>query len=154
MHLQLYLTSVLVGGNCLTSRPGRLSPGKELKYPLDEVFFGPQSRCERFGEEKNRLSLEGFEPPTVQHLHYLQPPTTKWMRKEVKTRQNNELIHTECGKWKLTSSVDTVTRVRDGRSGARIPVQGQYFVFTEPSRTLWGPIQPHIQCGPALLSRE
>jgi hypothetical protein len=126
----------------LTSRPGRFSTGKELQYSVNMRYFWALEPVLTFGEEKNRLYLAGFEPRTVKLPLY---PPPHGMRKEVKRRQNNELIHTECGKWRMTSSVGTVTGVREGRAGVRIPVRGQNFIFSETSRRFRGPILPHIQ---------
>jgi len=56
-----------------TSWPGRFNPGEEPRYTVYRSLGGPQSRSGRFGEEKNLLSLQKFEPRTVQ-THYAIPP--------------------------------------------------------------------------------
>ena len=61
-----FLTSALDGSEWLTSRPHRLIPRKEPRYPLNMRLDGPQSRYGRFGEEKNLLPHPGFESRTVQ----------------------------------------------------------------------------------------
>ena len=53
-------------GECLTSHPGRFTPGKEHQYPLNRMLGGSQSRDEGFEKEKNLLALPGFEPQTMQ----------------------------------------------------------------------------------------
>jgi hypothetical protein len=62
---QLFSTSALDGGEWLTSLPGRLTTGKEPRYPLNMRLGGSQSRFERRGEEKNLLLLREFELRTV-----------------------------------------------------------------------------------------
>jgi hypothetical protein len=42
--------------------PAALPPGKQLRYPLDRRLGGPQSQSGPYGEEKNRLLLQGIEP--------------------------------------------------------------------------------------------
>jgi hypothetical protein len=46
------MTSALVGGEWLASRPGRFTPGGKPPYPLDRRLVGPQSHSGRHGEEK------------------------------------------------------------------------------------------------------
>ena len=43
----LSLTSALDGGEWLTPRPGRFTPGQETWYPLYRRLGGPQGRCGR-----------------------------------------------------------------------------------------------------------
>jgi hypothetical protein len=45
---------------------GCFNPREELWYPLNRRLGGPQRRYAHFGEEKNILSLLGFEPCTMQ----------------------------------------------------------------------------------------
>jgi hypothetical protein len=53
VHIQVSLTSALVGGEWSTSRPGRITPGRKIpRYPLDKRLGGPQNRTGRRGEEK------------------------------------------------------------------------------------------------------
>jgi hypothetical protein len=40
--------------------------GKECQYPLNRRVSGPHSQSGRFGEQKEFLTLQGFEPWTVQ----------------------------------------------------------------------------------------
>jgi hypothetical protein len=44
VYIHIFLTSVLVGGEWSTSRPGRFTPGTH--------FIGGQSRSGRYGEVK------------------------------------------------------------------------------------------------------
>jgi hypothetical protein len=62
------LTSARRGGDWSASRPGRFTPRKEPRYPLDRSLGGPQSRSGRGGEEKNSQPPPGIEPwaPIVQ----------------------------------------------------------------------------------------
>ena len=57
VHLHLFLTSALNEYECLTLHPGRLTPGCLLGWP--------HSPSGHFVEEKNLLSLTGFELLTV-----------------------------------------------------------------------------------------
>jgi hypothetical protein len=52
-----FLTSAADGGDWLTPRRGRFTPGKEPRYPLNRRLGGPHSRSERFVEKKNLLPL-------------------------------------------------------------------------------------------------
>jgi hypothetical protein len=45
------------GGEWSTSRPGRFTRRKELRYPLNRSLGVPQSRSGRFGEENKSLAL-------------------------------------------------------------------------------------------------
>jgi hypothetical protein len=48
-----FLTWVLDGGEWSASQPGRFTTGGKIpRYPLDRRLVGPQSRSERYGEEK------------------------------------------------------------------------------------------------------
>jgi hypothetical protein len=47
VEIHVFLTSALVGGEWSASRPGLISPGKELPLPI-----GPQSRSGRHEEVK------------------------------------------------------------------------------------------------------
>jgi hypothetical protein len=49
----LFLTSALEGGEWSASRPGRFTPGKSPRYPLDRRLGGPQNRPGCSGIEKN-----------------------------------------------------------------------------------------------------
>jgi hypothetical protein len=68
----LSLTSALNGGGWLTPRPGRVTPGKETRYPLHRSLCEPQDRCGRVGIIS---PLPGFDTPIVQPAasHY-----TEW----------------------------------------------------------------------------
>jgi len=53
-YLQSFLTSTLDCGEWLNSQPGRFTPRKESRYPLNGRLHGrPQSWCGRLGEEKH-----------------------------------------------------------------------------------------------------
>ena len=54
-----FLTTTLLGGKWLTSCPGCFTARKEL---LNRRLGGPQNLSGRFGEEKNLLPLQEFEP--------------------------------------------------------------------------------------------
>jgi hypothetical protein len=58
-------TSELDEGEWLTTHPCLFSLGK-TRYLLKRRLGGPQNQSGRFGEEKYRLPLPGFEPRTVQ----------------------------------------------------------------------------------------
>jgi hypothetical protein len=64
MHTDVQLRSFLIlaldGGQWFTPSPGRLTPGKEPRYPLNRRLGG------RFEKEKNLLHLPGLESRTVQ----------------------------------------------------------------------------------------
>jgi hypothetical protein len=47
--------------------PAALPPEKYLRYRLDRRLGGPQSRSERYGEEKD-LALTGNRAPAVQPI--------------------------------------------------------------------------------------
>jgi hypothetical protein len=66
----VFLTLALVGGEWLASRPGRFTPGKDPRYPLDRKLGGPQSRTGRHGEVKI-LATTGTlgRPARSQSLH-------------------------------------------------------------------------------------
>ena len=53
---------MLDGGEWITSRPGRFTPGNEPKYPFNRRLGGRQSRSGRFGEEKTLLRLSHSNP--------------------------------------------------------------------------------------------
>jgi hypothetical protein len=59
------LTSAIDGAGWLTPRPGRFTPGKEIRYPFYGSFCGPRVRSGRVGKI---LSSLGFEPRTVQRV--------------------------------------------------------------------------------------
>jgi hypothetical protein len=59
------LTSTLVRGEWSASRPGRFTPGKEPRYPLNKRMGGPQSWFERRREERILDSI-GTRTPTPQ----------------------------------------------------------------------------------------
>ena len=79
----LSLTSALGGGEWLTPRPGRFTPGKETRCPLYRRLNGSQGWSRRV---RKIFSLQGFDPRTVQSvasrytewaieaLSFLQPP--------------------------------------------------------------------------------
>ena len=56
--------------------PVVVPPGKKHRYPFNTRLGGPQSRSERFGEDKNLVSLPGFEPRIIQ-LVTLAVPTER-----------------------------------------------------------------------------
>jgi len=57
------MTSALDGDECLTSRPGRLTPWKESRYPLNGKLSRPQSRSGHFGEDKNISCSSRYSKP-------------------------------------------------------------------------------------------
>ena len=57
------LSSALDGGEWLTPRPGRFTPGKETRYPLYRRLGGPQSLS---GRVRKFSLVPGFDPRTVQ----------------------------------------------------------------------------------------
>jgi hypothetical protein len=61
--IHIFLTSALDGGEWSASLPGRFTPGKEPRYPLDRRLGGPQSRSGRRGEE-TIFHLIGTRTPT------------------------------------------------------------------------------------------
>jgi hypothetical protein len=52
------------GADCLTSRPGCFTPGKEHRYPLNRRLGEPPSRYGRWSKKEN-LPRPIFEPQTV-----------------------------------------------------------------------------------------
>ena len=66
----IFLTSAVDGGEWLTSRPGRFTPGRDPRYPLKTRLGGPQRRSEHFPGEEDLLPVPEIEPRTVQ-LHRL-----------------------------------------------------------------------------------
>jgi hypothetical protein len=49
-----------------TSRPGNITPSKELPYSLHRMLGGPQSQFGPFWRREHVLPLLGFEPRTAQ----------------------------------------------------------------------------------------
>jgi hypothetical protein len=87
--LHASLTSATDGGEWSASRPCRLHPRKEPRYPLDRRLGGPQSRYECGGGEKKIPAPAGNQTPVVQPvaqslhwLSYLSPviDITPWCR--------------------------------------------------------------------------
>jgi hypothetical protein len=60
VQLHTFLISALDGHEWSVSRPGRLSPWKEPRYPLNMRLGGPQSRCGHDGEDTNSVPLPGI----------------------------------------------------------------------------------------------
>ena len=59
----LSLTQALVGGGCLTPRPGRFTPGKQTRYPLYRRLGGPKGRSGRVRKiSPHRESIPGTSP--------------------------------------------------------------------------------------------
>jgi hypothetical protein len=56
-----FLISALDGVSSQIHAPTALPKTKSPRYPLDRSLGRPQSRSERFGEEKNLLPLPGIE---------------------------------------------------------------------------------------------
>jgi hypothetical protein len=59
----LSLTSALAGGGRSTPRPGRLTPGKENRYPLYRRLGGPKGRT---GRVRKISPPPGFDAGTIQ----------------------------------------------------------------------------------------
>jgi hypothetical protein len=55
------LTSAPNKGECLSSNPGSLTFGKELRHQMNRNLNGPQYRSGRFGE-KNSCTYRDFNP--------------------------------------------------------------------------------------------
>lgn len=51
-----------------TSRLGRINPGKEALYPLSKKLGGAQSQFGHCKEQKNVLTVPGFESLIVQPI--------------------------------------------------------------------------------------
>jgi hypothetical protein len=66
VQLHPFLTSALDGSKCSVSRPGRFITRKLPWYPPNWGLGGSHSQSGRFGKEKYRLLLPGFEPQIVQ----------------------------------------------------------------------------------------
>ena len=67
-------------GGWLTSRLGRFTPGKEIRYPFYRRLGGLRGRS---GEVRKISPLPGFDPRTVQHAasrytYYAIPAHTLW----------------------------------------------------------------------------
>jgi hypothetical protein len=52
VQIHVFITSALVGGEWSASRPGRLTPCKDPRYPLDRRLDGPQIRSGWYEEVK------------------------------------------------------------------------------------------------------
>jgi len=71
-----FLTLALDTGKWLTSSSGRFTPGEGGWYPLNRRMGGPQNQSGHFGQEKNLLPLQKFNPrpkPIVHTLYQLCP---------------------------------------------------------------------------------
>ena len=68
--LYSFLTSAVDGGEWWTSRPGRFTSWKELRYPLIRTLGGLQNRSGRYGEEESVFPLPAFDPRTLQPVTY------------------------------------------------------------------------------------
>ena len=66
VQLHPFLTLALDRDQWLNSSPGHFTRGNERRYLFNRRLSGPQRRSGRFGEDKNLLPLQGFEPRTVQ----------------------------------------------------------------------------------------
>jgi len=66
-----FLTGALARCECLTSRSSHFTPSKETPYWLSRDLGGPQNRSGRLEEEKNFLSLKGFEFRTFQLVSWV-----------------------------------------------------------------------------------
>jgi hypothetical protein len=64
------LNLALDAGEWAASCSGRFTPGKRIRSPLERKLGGPNSRCERGGEEKNKLSLASAGSASPQPSHY------------------------------------------------------------------------------------
>jgi hypothetical protein len=62
VYLHQFLISTLNEVQWPTSRLGRIIPGKEALHPLSKKMGGAQSRFGRCKEQKNVLTVPGFEP--------------------------------------------------------------------------------------------
>ena len=67
-----YLSPRLGGGEWSTSRSGRFTPGKELRYPLNRRLGGLQSQSGRLEGGKKILAPDGIRVP--QFLYRLRYP--------------------------------------------------------------------------------
>jgi hypothetical protein len=65
VQLQAFLTSALDRGEWSTLRPGRFTPGKDPRYPLNRRLGSPQSKS---WKRKILFPLLWFQPPSVQPL--------------------------------------------------------------------------------------
>jgi hypothetical protein len=54
------------GDECSASRPGRITPGKEPRYPNSRKLGETHSKCGRFGGDKNLPPLPRFEHQAFQ----------------------------------------------------------------------------------------
>jgi hypothetical protein len=79
VHIHIFLTSALVGGEWSASRPYRFTPGKEPRYPLIVGWVGPRASLD--GVKKRKfLTLFGLElrlfsrPAHSQSLYRLRYP--------------------------------------------------------------------------------
>jgi len=104
---------VLDGGECITSRPGRFTPGKEPTYPFNIRLGGRQNRSGRFGEEKSLLRLSNTNPGPY---------------------------HSRCTEYDVQTSLIRAVSVRIARASSEI--QSQQLCTTAVKRSLVG-LQPH-----------
>ena len=71
VYLHPFLSTTPDRGERWTSRPGRFTPLKEPRCPLNRGLGGPQVRSGRFGEEKHVWAPSGFEPCNAQPVAQL-----------------------------------------------------------------------------------
>jgi hypothetical protein len=62
VYIHIFSTSALAGGECSASLPGRFTPVKKPRYPLDRRLSGTRSRSRRRGKE-NILDPTGIRTP-------------------------------------------------------------------------------------------
>jgi hypothetical protein len=67
-ELLSFLNSVIGGRNLSHLRPGRFTPVKEPRYPLNRKLGGPQSWSGQFCRREKVLPLPGLEHRTVQDV--------------------------------------------------------------------------------------
>jgi hypothetical protein len=65
VQIHVFLTSALVGGEWSDSRPGRFTPGKSPRYPLDRRLGGPQNRSGGHGKEEFLDYRDSNSDPSV-----------------------------------------------------------------------------------------
>jgi hypothetical protein len=77
--IHIFLTSALAGGERSASRPGRFTPGKSPRYPLDRRLGDPRAGLVDL-EKRSFLALPGLElgplssPARSQSLYRLRYP--------------------------------------------------------------------------------
>jgi len=89
LGLRSFLTSSLGCGKWLNSRPGRCTPGKELRYPLNRRLDGPKSRRVCFLGKRKLFFPIGIRNPDGVVRCLVAIPTTLPVSSEIQRRMSS-----------------------------------------------------------------